>query len=161
MLGHHHSYRERKDPAHLTPEYEDCGLFKSDVLSVQVELTPIIYRNSRNDLIVRGFNRGTKSFEVVFAGRRAMMAAPLVASLEAMKAARAKQLKLRDTAFADLESCRAPVRIEGAWRRRFWTDANGWQNAVNQLVVARWFLEGPANKHRPFGSAPAIGPIVH
>jgi hypothetical protein len=161
MLGQHHAFVDRKDPTLLTPEYEDAGLFKSDVLSLNVHLTPVMFRNSRGDLIVRAVNRSGKTFEVTFAGRRVMMAAPLIASLEAMKGQAAKRLQRHAKSNVDLSKIRVPITIEGAWRRRFWTDADGWQAGIYQLVAARWFVEGAAKKPVGFGVAPAIAPLIH
>jgi len=54
-LQHRQAFIDRRPSTQLTPEYEDFGLFKSDILPVEVNLAPIIYRNGRQDLVIRGY----------------------------------------------------------------------------------------------------------
>ena len=152
---HRSAYVERKPSAQLTPEYEDFGLFKSDVLPVEVNLTPIVYRNGRHDLVVRGFAQKAQKFEVTFAGRRSAMAGALISNLEALKLSFVKQLKKTDDGPIDLEAVRIPILVEGAWRRRHWVDDTGWQQHVNQLVAARWSVKADDGRVMTFGVSPS------
>ena len=148
------AYVDRRERTQLTADYEDGGLFKADILQVEVQLTPAMYRNSRHDLIVRAYNAAGQSFEIIFAGRRSVMAAPLIANLEALKASFERQPKGKRLGQVDIDALRVPITVEGAWRRRFWTDDNGWQSRENQLVAARWSVMGPAEKVVTFGVSP-------
>lgn len=154
------TFVERRDRALLTPEYEDAGLFKSDILRLDVELTPIIFRNSRQDVIVRCYHETERSFEVTFAGRRSQMATPLLASLEKMKSKMAAPDDDAADQHQDLTAMRVPIKVEGAWRRRFWTDHDGWLTRVHQFVAARWAVLDNAHKPVMYGIPPAIGPMI-
>lgn len=155
MLSHRQSIITRCDPARVSPAYEDAGLFKPPVQTYGVQLVPIVTRNTRDDVVLRGFQGAAGPFEVVFAGRRAALAADLIARLEAMK----PQKKLRQ---ADLEELRLDTHVEGAWRRRFWTDDSGWQDGIYQLVASRWAVVQNGLPERMEGERPAHrAPEVH
>lgn len=121
----------------MTPEYEDAGLFRSGVVQIAVELTPLMHRNGRRDIIVEGFVAPEKRVEVVFAGRRSVMAAPIITNLMSLRD-RAVQRQSSAAMIDQMRKVRFPLQIEGAWRRRFESDANGWDLRIYQLIASRW-----------------------
>lgn len=159
MINAKGTFVDRRDRALLTPEYEDSGLFKSAILQMNVALTPLVFRNARKDLIVHCYNDAANGFEVTFAGRRSLMAAPLIANLEALQSEAVKQRADATDSTDDLSPVRIPITVEGAWRKRFWTDPDGWLSRVHQFVAARWFVAGEADRVIAFGTAPAVKPM--
>lgn len=156
MIPSRSTFVERRDRSLLTPEYEDAGLFKSDILRLTLDLTPMTFRNSRQDLIVSCYHETGRRFEVTFAGRRSSMATPLIASLETLKA---KAAEPTDGA-SDVAAVRIPIKVEGAWRRRFWTDHDGWLTRVHQFVAARWAVPDGTQRPVMYGMPPAIGALI-
>lgn len=154
QLQHSSNFVDRRPATALTPEYEDFGLFKTEILAVDVNLAPVFWRTSRNDLVIRGYTRTAQEFEVVFAGRRVAMAGALIARLDAVKAAFMRRARTAASDTDTLETQSLPVLVEGAWRRRYWVDQSGWQRHMNQLVAARWSLQGQNDTQLTFGQSP-------
>lgn len=148
-------FERRKPLSEITPEYEDGGIFKNDLVQLKVELVPLTARNSRNDLIVKGFVDETSAIDVVFPGRRTIQAKPILALLQA-KLTHSRKLADRANAALDVDKIRYPVMIEGAWRPRFKRDDNGWETRQHQLFVARWILQDSNGKAITFGEVKAI-----
>ncbi|WP_299965836.1 hypothetical protein [uncultured Roseobacter sp.] len=146
----------RKPPSEITPEYEDAGLFKNKVGQISVELVPQMTRNSRNDLVVRGFVNRTIEIEVAFAGRRVKEVGPLETYLKAVRSKAVKAAKAKGLPEPDIDRMRLPVLIEGAWRPRFQRDQAGWETRSYYLFAARWsVLDGEGNTVS-FGSRPLV-----
>ncbi|MFK7882057.1 hypothetical protein [Roseobacter sp.] len=146
----------RKPASEVTPEYEDSGLFKSKVGQLTVELVPQMTRNSRKDLVVRGFTNGTVEIQVAFAGRRTKKVGPLEARLVAMLT-RAKQIAATaGEPEPDIDEVRLPVLIEGAWRPRFKRDQTGWETRSYYLFAARWSILDDQGNTVSFGSPPLV-----
>lgn len=143
-------YERRKPASEITPEYEDGGIFKNDLVQLRIELVPLTARNSRNDLIVKGFVDGNSAIDVVFPGRRTIQAKPIVALLQA-KLTHARKTAERTGATLDVDKVRYPAMVEGAWRPRFKRDENGWETRQHQLFVARWILHDTNGKPITFG----------
>ena len=140
----------RKPASEITPAYEDGGIFKNELVQLMVELVPLTAKNSRNDLIVKGFVDGNSAIEVVFPGRRKVQAKPVVALLQA-KLTHARKVAARTGARVDVDTLRYPARIEGSWRPRFKRDDNGWETRQFQLFAARWILKDLNGKAITFG----------
>ncbi|WP_187432012.1 hypothetical protein ROLI_009840 [Roseobacter fucihabitans] len=146
----------RKPASEITPEYEDSGLFKSKVGQLAVELVPQMSRNSRNDLVVRGFANRTTEIEVAFAGRRVKEAGPLEARLNALMNKRIREAKALGEKAPDIDHVRLPVLIEGAWRPRFRRDQTGWETRSYYLFAARWSILDNEGNSVSFGSPPLV-----
>ncbi|WP_299405929.1 hypothetical protein [uncultured Roseobacter sp.] len=140
----------------MTPEYEDSGLFKSKVGQISVELVPQMTRNSRNDLVVRGFANRTIEIEVAFAGRRVKEAGPLEARLRAMLSNAVRASSAAGADAPDIDYIRLPVLIEGAWRPRFRRDQTGWETRSYYLFAARWSILDDEGNTVSFGSPPLV-----
>ena len=145
---------DRRSAQPVPSEVEDQGLFQRPVVKVPMQLGAAMYRNNRNDLVFTGYSGGNLSFEVVFAGRRALMAAPLVTHVAALVDAERKLAQQRSVPF-DPDRLRIPIVLDGAWRTRVWQDDAGWQLRVHQLVVAQWRLTDGGETGRTFGSPPS------
>ena len=130
--------KDRRAEKKPSPSREDRGLFKREIVAIAAQLTPIISHTGRHDVVILGFSGGSKQFDVVIAGRRSVMAAPLVAHLAAIKTAYVKQVRGRAISDEDLFALRVAVGCEGAWRTRVWVDDAGWQSRRHQFLVARW-----------------------
>ena len=129
----------RKPASQVTPDYEDRGIFKSEVGTFKVALIPKFDRNSRNDLLVKGFLEGQTAIDVVFAGRRTRDVGVLVAEIRRLWTQATRSGQARGDC-SEPEQVRCPVLVEGAWRPRFVQDAQGWQLHHHQLYAARWWL---------------------
>ncbi|WP_306121175.1 hypothetical protein [Roseovarius sp. MMSF_3359] len=133
-------FERRKPASEITPAYEDRGIFKNDIVQLIVNLVPLTAKNSRNDLIVKGFIEGNSAIEVVFPGRRTIQAKPIVALLQA-KLTHARKVAEKAGTTVDVNTLRYPARIEGSWRPKFTRDDNGWETRQHQLFAARWVLK--------------------
>jgi hypothetical protein len=141
----------RAKRAQVTPLYEDQGIFRNSLQSISVWLTPEVSRNRRNDIVVRGhyMHEGTERMllEVIFAGRRVRYAEPL---LKLLRRQHEEMRLMAGGAAVPASKAILAFHIQGAWRYRFETDNDGWQNRHRQFMVAQW---SPIGK----GKQPVIG----
>ena len=145
---------QRKPASEVTPEYEDSGLFKSDLIQINVELVPMFGRNSRQDIVIKGFVAGGGAIDVVFAGRRKAEVKPLMARLQAMMNQTRRQMKPEANELLNADKIRHAVRIHGSWRPRFRCDDQGWQTREHQLYAARWLVADKNGQSTIFGEMP-------
>ncbi len=128
----------RRPLIQITPQWEDTGLFKKGTGEFAVELVPDVTRNSRQDIVVKGYVNAGVEVSVIFPGRRAREAVAVERRLKTLllranrKAASDKQPE------PSISSIRLPVRIEGSWRPRFQRCTSGWDKKSFQLLAARW-----------------------
>lgn len=148
------SPNRRLAPHAVTPAHEDRGLFRNPVGRFTVELVPLISRNAREDIVIRGFLVGRVAVEVVVAGRRTAHADPLLKWLRGRRVRAEKAARAADAPF-DVDSVRCAIAVEGAWRPRFVCDESGWQTRRFQLLAARWSLPDGGGQWITFGE-PAI-----
>ncbi|MBV7408959.1 MULTISPECIES: hypothetical protein [Roseobacteraceae] len=142
----------RRPAHHITPAYEDNGLFRSPVRRITVGLVPQMHRNNRQDLVVRAFLSDGAAIEVLFAGRRTKQALGVEKRLRSLLfQTRTKTPGWRDEG---IDTVQLPVRIEGVWRSRFIRDAWGCETRQYQLIAARWALFDEAGIAHLFGEAP-------
>ena len=137
----------------VTPRYEDAGLFKAELCSVNVALLPGPRRTDRQDLVFDGLIDKTYRVPVFFAGRRAKMASVLE------RAAR-RVIAPEDDVPADPlrgPALRAPlsIRIDGAWRRLVGEDSQGFARVTHQFIAAAWTLGTGTGALMQFGMPPA------
>lgn len=136
--------------SHVTPAYEDAGLFTRAPRGLEVELVPQTMRNARGDVLVRGFVQDRHPMLVVFAGRRAQQARPIEIRLSTVLA-KARQAAGMDV---DVDRLRVPIWVDGVWRRRFVRDIAGWQHGEHHLIAACWTLPAPPGPPLYFGEKP-------
>ena len=146
--------KERRATTIVSPTREDRGIFKRDIVQLDAQLCPVMHHTQRHDLVIAGFTNNGLQFEVVFAGRRALTAASLVAHLGEIKDAAVKATRGKSKEEIDFYAVRTMVMLEGAWRTRVWTDRSGWQFHVHQLMVARWRIGPEDEGNRTFGTMP-------
>ncbi len=135
-------HSERQNAAVVTPQFEDSGLFKSEIVQVNITLSPQVHMNVRQDMVVTGYTANGLAFDVLFAGRRKAAASWLLKYLADLRA-KGKEA----------EHVRVPVRVEGAWRTTFAPDPSGWETRRRQLVAGVWTVQTP-NGARTFGERP-------
>lgn len=137
----------RIKPKNVDPSYEDTGLFQGALCSVELALIPIMRKNNRGDLVIKGILKSGKEIAVTFAGRRAHQAAQVVARLNTLRDQRSTYSNLRDS--------QLPIQIEGTWRPQFVTDANGFETRTFHLIAAKWSMATqPGLPPAAFGQAP-------
>jgi len=128
----------RRDRAEITPQIEDSGLFKRELRDVPVELIPILSRNNRGDLLIKGIVKPDAEIEVLFAGRRLKDVGGLLERIKAMRTQGLRTAKSGHEAMLRIRRLRLPVRVRGNWRMRFETDESGWDLKSYQLLAAQW-----------------------
>ena len=144
---------DRRKPAHLvSPEGEDDGIYRSGIVRLTVRLVPVFGRNTRGDLMIKGYVGPESAIDVVFPGRRRRDASDLEQRLKAewQRIAQAARSRGRTP---DIETARLPVMVEGAWRPRFRRDDQGWQTRDHQFYAARWAFVDQAGQSVTFGEA--------
>ena len=147
-------YQSRRNASEVTPAYEDAGLFKTAICQQMLELIPLMRRNSRDDLIVRGFVDRKTEIDIFFAGRRTAEVGPLEAQLKALMSIARKKAAAAGARPPEVEKIRLPVRVEGAWRRSRQIDDSGWETGSYHFVVARWSLLDKDGSTVSFGEPP-------
>ena len=138
----------------VTPKYEDAGLFRDEICQLSVTLIPVIRRNSRDDFLVTGFVNEKLEIDVLFAGRRKVEAAPLMTHLRALRKHQLEVAAKHGAPPPLVTDMRLSVHIEGAWRRIFQTEPDGWETHTYQLVAARWGLVNRDGQKVSYGTPP-------
>lgn len=136
------------------PAYEDAGLFQKPLVSVRVDLIPEVRRNLRQDILVQGFAGAQQKVMVVFAGRRAKQAGPLLRKLMLMGSHARQGVQGFSTNPETMP--RLHVLIEGAWRVKFNRDETGWESKHYHLMAARWSVAESGAFSDYKGALPAI-----
>lgn len=137
----------------ISPQYEDKGIFKTELGQYAVQLVPLFARNQRDDVMIKGYIDGESAIDVVFAGRRAAMVEPLVNMLRLLWAS-ATQSAASTQSLPKVDEVLFAVRVEGVWRPRFERDDQGWQTRQLQLYAARWAMVDRQGKPAFFGEYP-------
>ena len=137
----------RMAPDLVTSDYEDRGLFHEKLSEKQVHLLPRMTRNGRGDLVIMGEVKRQIEVEVIFPGRRAQDAVPLLH-------------KVRALAGKPPEEARLPIRVEGVMRPRFHRDPSGWETKSYQLIAARWMMFDDGGIAKVYGELPKTAPEV-
>lgn len=152
----------RTPPEQITPAAEDKGLFKNKVGSILVEVIPQFRRNTRQDIIIRGFAKSNREIEVVVAGRRTAQAIHLEAYLKAAHRRMVQIAAARNVPLPAIETMRCQLKIEGAWRPRLYRDTDGAERCVYQLLTARWSILDGRGQAITFGALPlALQPSLN
>lgn len=142
----------RKQQEDISPRYEDTGLYNNALVVSKVELVPMMTRNNRRDLVVRGYVQGQSEVSVVFPGRRAREVAPLQLRLQSMLERYRKEAQTVDE--TDIDTLRLPVTVQGRWRSHFQRDKSGWQTRGYQLVAAQWGMINEMGEAVFYGEPP-------
>lgn len=128
------------------PIYEDAGLFQGSTCVVDVKLIPVMQRNNRGDLVIKGLLPNDKEIAVTFAGRRVREAATVVARLNA--------LRDQQTTYSNVRNSQLPMQIEGTWRPQFVMDENGFETRTFHLIAAKWSVVSASGMPAAFGQPP-------
>lgn len=147
---------QRKNPADITPEYEDAGLFANGTCDVTVHLIPIIRRNGRRDIIVTGIVATDREVSVNFPGRRKDAASPIVSHLETIRNQTRQRAAQQGLTAPPLKDMRVPVRVEGTWRKHVVADADGWETRSYELMAARWAIVDKTGASVQYGEPPVF-----
>lgn len=147
------SDERRKPRALVTPQYEDRGIFKNEIISLPVWLMPHVGRTQRRDVVIHGHYRtemdGMLPIECIFAGRRIQYGLPLLELLQ-------RRLGKNPSPGARP----VPIHVNGAWRYRFDLREDGWQDRFRQFMVAQWVHVAPNGKQMILGE-PVIRSSAH
>lgn len=146
----------RRNRGEITPQIEDAGLFKRELRDVPVELIPILSRNNRGDLVIKGIVKPNAEIEVLFAGRRLKDVGGLLERIKVMRAQGLRTAKSGHEAMLRIRRLRLPVRVRGNWRMRFETDESGWDLKSYQLLAAQWAFTDLKGFHVLCGSPPDL-----
>lgn len=144
----------RVNTAAVTPAYEDAGLFQGEVSTVDVALAPVIARNARGDYLVTGFVRDTLELRVLFAGRRAEEAGPVVKHLRSLLARALLLARQKGEQMPVVTSVRFPLKVTGTWRKQIFEDETGCTSHQYHLVAAHWVAQDGAGQDLSYGGPP-------
>ncbi|MFT6684192.1 MAG: hypothetical protein ACJAQV_001362 [Loktanella salsilacus] len=151
----------RLDPALVTPSYEDAGLFKYDLCSLNLSLLPGVRRNARADYIFDAMIDGKYRAPIFFAGRRARQTFLMLDAMTRM----ARGVPLADPADDDLPDSNPdlylaydgpsiPLQVNGAWRSPVIEDDQGFARPMHQFIAAVWTLNAGTGPGMQFGAPP-------
>ena len=129
---------ERVSSLSDNPALGEDYLFRSGVVKVVVDVTPEWRRSPQGDLMLRGFI-AEKEIEVVFPGRRRVVAAQLTQRLQK----NVEQAKVAaKVAGRPPTMIRQKLTVDGVWRVRLLAEKHGMPVRRFQLVAARWRFRG-------------------
>lgn len=113
-------------------------MFKRELRDVPVELIPVLNRNNRGDLLIKGIVKPDAEIEVLFAGRRLKDVGGLLQRIKVLRTEGLRTARDGHEAMLRIRRLRLPVRVRGNWRIRFETDETGWDFKCYQLLAAQW-----------------------
>ncbi len=131
---------------------EDRGIFKTGVVTVSLDVTPLRRKTSRGDILCVGFMNDVE-IDVIFPGRRTSACKPLLVYLDKMVNA-ARQLARRQKRLSPQPlDIRYTITAEGTWRVRT-VETDNIPERRYQFLAARWTIQD-RNGERVFGDLPA------
>ncbi len=139
-----------------TPEEEDRALFKTYGGPIEIDMTPGFQRPNKFLFLAKAYFEKDTEIVAVVSGRRAGETGLLVQTLSAMESAANQKAVARRAAPPKVDDIRLPVQIKGSWQYHVYSDANGDDVRVFQLVVARWGFKDIRGRLHQFGEAPAF-----
>jgi len=122
---------------------EDMGLFKSGVVDVRIDVSPMRRTTSRGDLLCVGYLKDVE-IEVVFPGRRRRDTGPLEAELDRALKNRTKEALSKNRPMPVPMHVRYPLRAHGTWRTRLLGLEEDKVERRYQLLVANWMIRDAA-----------------
>jgi len=132
---------------------EDIGLFKSGVVDVRIDVTPMRRTTSRGDLLCVGYLKDVE-IEVVFPGRRRGDTGPLEAQLDRALKIRSDEALSKNRPMPMPMHVRYPLRARGTWRTRLIGLAEDEVERRYQFLAANWVIRDTAGLEKRFGEAP-------
>ena len=139
-----------------SPEQEDRDLFKTYGGPIEVEIVPGFHRSGRYLFLARAFFETDKEIVCVFSGRRALDTGPLARTLQAMESVAAQRAAAQRRPPPPKDAVRLSVQIKGAWQHQYYSDDDGEEVKIFQLVVARWGFTDLQGQAHQFGESPAF-----
>ncbi|MFK7765500.1 MAG: hypothetical protein AB8B62_19710 [Roseobacter sp.] len=140
----------------VTPEAEDRALFKTYGGPIEVEMTPGFQRPNKFLFLAKAFFEKDTEIVAVFSGRRAAETKALSQALSALETAANQHAISKRAAPPKVDAIRLPVQIKGSWQYHVYSDDDGEDIRVFQLVVARWGFKDSRGQLHQFGEAPAF-----
>ena len=141
---------QRLNPELVSPQYEDAGLFKAEICSLNLSLRPGVMRNARDDVIFDGVIDGRYQAPVFFAGRRAGQAALVVEAMARL----VRHMGQTGASAAQIDAGVLPLQVDGAWRRVVQEDETGFARATHQFIAAAWTIGRGGDGAWRFGALP-------
>lgn len=132
---------------------EDIGLFKSGVVDVRIDVSPMRRTTSRGDLLCVGYLKDVQ-IEVVFPGRRRRDTGPLEAELDRALKIRTKEALSKNRPMPMPMHVRYPLRARGTWRTRLLGVEEDDVERRYQLLAANWTIRDAGGLEKSFGEAP-------
>ena len=137
----------RKDSLDICAIKEDRGIFKTGVVRVRVEVTPLRRKTSRGDVLCIGFFEDSE-IDVIIPGRRSRESGPLIAQLDKLVHAANREAAQQKRPPFPPTAIRFPLVSEGIWRVRVEDDQEQIERRY-QFVLSSWCVQG-----RWFGDQP-------
>lgn len=137
----------RSDNLENTALKEDRGIFKTGVVHIRLEVTPLRRNTSRGDILCIGFVEDAE-VDVIIPGRRRRDCGPLVAHLDGLAHAANRAAVKQHRPPPPPTAIRFPMMAEGVWRVRV-DDGDDQLARRYQFMMSGWTLQG-----RRFGDQP-------
>ena len=132
---------------------EDIGLFKSGVVDVRIDVTPMRRITTRGDLLCVGYLKDVE-IEVVFPGRRRRDTGPMEAALDRSMKLRTKEALSKNRPMPMAIHVRYPLRARGTWRTRLVGLEEDEVERRYQFLTASWTIRDAAGLEKSFGELP-------
>lgn len=136
-----------------SPINEDIGLFKSGVVDVRIDVSPMRRTTSRGDLLCVGYLKDVE-IELVFPGRRRRDTSPLETQLDRALKLRSNEALSKNRPMPMPIHVRYPLRARGTWRTRLVGLDEDEVERRYQLLIASWVIRDAAGLEKQFGEAP-------
>ena len=140
----------------VTKSYEDAGLFKSDLVSVETQVHPIMRTSSRGDVQMAASFGDGQTVHVIFPGRRARDVRALAKHVTQCWTQEVEHASKQGAARPDPYDVATPIALTGCWRPIFSRDESGCETRHYQFLAATWTYQEPKGERRSFGSPPCF-----
>ncbi len=132
---------------------EDIGLFKSGVVDVRIDVSPMRRTTTRGDLLCVGYLKEVE-IEVVFPGRRRRETGPLEVELDQTLKRQTKNALAKNRPMPLPMHVRYPLRARGTWRTRLLGEDTDEVERRYQFLIAHWTIRDAAGMEKNFGEPP-------
>lgn len=130
----------RKDHSDICAIKEDRGIFKTGVVRVRLDVTPLRRKTSRGDVLCIGFFEESE-IDVVIPGRRSLESGPLTAQLDKMVQAASREAARQKRPPYPPTALRFPLDAEGIWRIRIEDEQEQIERRY-QFLLSSWTVHG-------------------
>lgn len=143
---------DRRSVESFTHLREDRGIFKTGVVWVRLELTPLRRTTSRGDVAFIAFVENTQ-VEAIIPGRRVALTGPLFDAIGLYVSRANAEARRNGGPLPAPLTMRYPVDANGTWRTRLFETEDSVERRY-QFLAAQWTFRNAKGVEVTYGTAP-------